>query len=146
VILVLINFAIKGMSMNDTVNGVRGEVSEYTWGRMWADGTKEFNNGALQYADGSLEFDGLTFYPDGVVIDATGQQVGLTTGEQAVLPDGEPVDEVLEDAQSTVDEEAAPDVLEKEDDTLSQTGEGEELITEDESDTQYYMPVGIDER
>ncbi|MGY2186768.1 hypothetical protein D3C87_1302640 [compost metagenome] len=122
--------------MNDNVNGVRGEVSEYTWGRMWSDGTKEFNNGAIQYADGSLEFDGLTFYPDGVVIDATGQQVGL------VEPTGEAPDDaetkVVENAESVEQEEVA--------DTTNPTDEVQALIIEDEDDAEIYIPLGSDER
>ncbi|WP_448108567.1 hypothetical protein [Pseudomonas azerbaijanoccidentalis] len=122
--------------MNDNVNGVRGEVSEYTWGRMWSDGTKEFNNGAIQYADGALEFDGLTFYPDGVVIDATGQQVGL------VEPTGEAPDDaetkVVENAESVEQEEVA--------DTTNPTDEVQTLIIEDEDDAEIYIPLGSDER
>ncbi|MNX91600.1 hypothetical protein D3C86_1236910 [compost metagenome] len=122
--------------MNDNVNGVRGEVSEYTWGRMWSDGTKEFNNGAIQYADGALEFDGLTFYPDGVVIDATGQQVGL------VEPTGEAPDDaetkVVENAESVEQEEVA--------DTTNPTDEVQALIIEDEDDAEIYIPLGSDER
>ncbi|SEM68505.1 hypothetical protein SAMN04487857_10441 [Pseudomonas sp. ok272] len=71
--------------MINAMDGVRGEVKEYTWGQLWWDGTKQFNNGALQYADGTLEFDGLTFYPDGLVIDATGQRVGLLEQQGAEL-------------------------------------------------------------
>ncbi|WP_419709394.1 hypothetical protein [Pseudomonas sp. NFX224] len=122
--------------MNDNVNGVRGKVSEYTWGRVWSDGTKEFNNGAIQYADGSLEFEGLTFYPDGVVIDATGQQVGLTA----------PADEVQDDAQSAIDEEAESVEQEKVEGTTNQTDEVQALIIEDEDDAEHYIPLGSDER
>ena len=122
--------------MNDNVNGVRGEVSEYTWGRMWYDGTKEFNNGAIQYADGSLEFDGLTFYPDGVVIDATGQQVGLV----------EPTGEVPDDAQPAIDEDDESVEQEEVADTTNPEEEVQELIIEDEDDVESYIVLGSDER
>ncbi|WP_338581957.1 hypothetical protein [Pseudomonas sp. MAG733B] len=122
--------------MNDNVNGVRGEVSEYTWGRMWSDGTKEFNNGAIQYADGALEFDGLTFYPDGVVIDATGQQVGLVEPNGEVPDDAET--KVVENAESVEQEEVA--------DTTNPTDEVQTLIIEDEDDAETYIPLGSDER
>ena len=122
--------------MNDNVNGVRGEVSEYTWGRMWSDGTKEFNNGAIQYADGALEFDGLTFYPDGVVIDATGQQVGLVEPTGEAPDDGET--KVVENAESVEQEEVA--------DTTNPTDEVQTLIIEDEDDAEIYIPLGSDER
>lgn len=122
--------------MNDNVNGVRGEVSEYTWGRMWSDGTKEFNNGAIQYADGALEFDGLTFYPDGVVIDATGQQVGLV----------EPTGEVPDDAETKVVENAESVEQEEVADTTNPTDEVQTLIIEDEDDAEIYIPLGSDER
>jgi hypothetical protein len=124
------------MSMNDNVNGVRGEVSEYTWGRMWSDGTKEFNNGAIQYADGALEFDGLTFYPDGVVIDATGQQVGLV----------EPTGEVPDDAETKVVENAESVEQEEVADATNPTDEVQTLIIEDEDDAEIYIPLGSDER
>ncbi|MFY0727947.1 hypothetical protein [Pseudomonas sp. NFX15] len=132
--------------MNGSENGVRGEVSEYTWGRVWGDGTKEFNNGAIQYPDGSLEFDGLTFYPDGVVIDATGQQVGLAADGQVAQLDVEPVGEVQDATQPTTEEETELNEPEQEQDSLNQAGEGETLIIEDENDTQYYVPDGSDER
>lgn len=144
--LEFIDFAIKGMSMNDNVNGVRGEVSEYTWGRLWSDGTKEFNNGALQYADGSLEFDGLTFYPDGVVIDASGQQVGLVDETQVIQPDGEgqsAEQSSLGESTEGVEPEEVEEVL-----TQTHVGEGEEvaLIIEDETDVESYLSLDIDER
>ncbi|MFU2329072.1 hypothetical protein [Pseudomonas sp. NFX98] len=124
--------------MNDNVNGVRGEVSEYTWGRMWSDGTKEFNNGAIQYADGSLEFDGLTFYVDGVVIDVTGRQVGLTAEEETALAEVEPTDDAPDDAES-VEQEGVED-------TTNPTDEVQTLIIEDEDDAEIYIPLGSDER
>lgn len=129
-------FAIKGMSMNENMNGVRGEVTEYTWGKWWSDGTREYNNGVLQYADGSLEFDGLTFYPDGVVIDSTGQQVGLA----------EPVGESQEDTQPAIDEETESVEQEEVDDTTGQTDEVLAIIIEDSDDAQSDIPVGNDER
>ncbi|MBV7574249.1 hypothetical protein KW846_16240 [Pseudomonas sp. PDM32] len=145
-LLEFIDFAIKGMSMSDNVNGVRGEVSEYTWGRLWSDGTREFNNGAIQYADGSLEFDGLTFYPDGVVIDASGQQVGLIDDTQLIPSGGEG-----QGAEQSLPDESAEGVKPEEvEEVLTQThvgeGEGEALIIEDETDVESYLSLDSDER
>lgn len=122
--------------MNDNMNGVRGEVSEYTWGRLWSDGTREFNNGALLYADGSLEFDGLTFYPDGVVIDITGQQVGLA----------EPLGEAPDETQPAIDEETGSTEQEEAENVASPVDDIQTLIIEDEDDTENYMPLGNNER
>lgn len=131
--------------MISNMDGVRGEVKEYTWGKLWWDGTKEFNNGALQYADGTLEFDGLTFYPGGVVIDASGQQVGLASEDQDTEPDaGEKEttqpstgEEAVDIEQEEVDEaEEVEDVIAEE---LLQ--DDDELIIEEVDEAEsYYLP------
>ncbi|WP_130904262.1 MULTISPECIES: hypothetical protein [unclassified Pseudomonas] len=122
--------------MNENMNGVRGEVTEYTWGRLWSDGTREFNNGALLYADGSLEFDGLTFYPDGVIIDAAGRQVGLA----------EPIDETQDLGQPAIDEEPGSVEQEEVEDAASPVDELQALNIEDSDDVESYMSLGGDER
>ncbi|WP_095110455.1 hypothetical protein [Pseudomonas sp. Irchel 3E20] len=92
---------------------VRGEVKTYTWGTLGADGSKQYNNGAIQYADGTLEFCGLTFYPDGVVIDAEGQQVGLVESACEVLTETTVVDELPAPVEPAVETPTPPPQLEE---------------------------------
>jgi hypothetical protein len=136
------------MNMNGAIDGVRGEVKEYSWGKIWWDGTKEFNNGVIQYFDGTLEFDGLTFYPNGVVTDATGEQVGLALEEQDAGAEDDPLGDVVVEDQVTVAEDAEFFEQAEVEGATNQTDRSEvgALIAEEESDAESYFLPAIDDR